>query len=234
MRDVRDGSVEFGARFSDIKFTNSSTFGLAGAKAYYAKLKQRVAAHGRDPEQQFIIPGLAVYAAETLGDAHALYRRIQELAIVEFNPAEIGKALGVDLTAQAAEARVSQVEVLSSLADDRKVIIDDARELFDAKDPTLREVQLSFRRRSYFKEVVGDARRVADTIEEWFTERAADGFMIFPPYLPGAATAFVDLVVPELQRRGVYRKEYTGSTLREHFGLPRPDSRYAKARQAAA
>lgn len=229
-----DGSIEFGARFSDIKFTNSSTLGLAGAKAYYAKVKGSLAAYGRDADSQFIIPGVAIYTAETAAEAHALYRRIQELAVVTFDPAAIGAALGVDLAGRKAEARVSEVEVLDTLTDDKKAILEEARELFDAKDPTLSEVLLAFRRRSYFKEIVGSPRQVADTLEQWFTERAADGFMIFPPYLPGSATAFVDLVVPELQRRDLFRKEYTGATLREHFGLPRPESRYRSARQAAA
>ncbi len=229
-----EGSIEFGARFSDLKFTNSSTFGFAGAKAYYDKLKQRLATYGRDPEQQFIIPGLAVYTGETTGDAYTLYRRIQELTIADFNTAELGQALGADLSEQKADARVSHIEVLASLAEDKQVIVDEARALFDVADPTLREVQLTFRRRGYFKEVVGNPRQVADLMEEWVTERAADGFMIFPPFVPGSATTFVELVIPELQRRGLFRTEYTSSTLREHFGLPRPDSRYAKARQAAA
>jgi len=229
-----DGSVEFGARFSDIKFTNSSTFGLAGAKAYYARLKQRVAAYGRDPELQFIIPGLAVYTAETAAEAHALYRRIQELSVADFDASALTKALGVELTGHKPDARVSQIEALASLDDDKRAIVDEARELFDRPDPTLREILLSYRRRSYFKEVVGDPRRIADVMEQWFTERAADGFMIFPPYLPGSATAFVDLVVPELQRRGLFRKEYSGTTLRDHFGLPRPDNRFTPTRRAAA
>ena len=229
-----EGSIEFGARFSDIKFTNSSTFGLAGAKAYYAKVKQRLAAYGRDPESQFVIPGLAVYTAETKTEAHALYRRIQELSIAEFDTATLGAALGASLEGQKPDARVSHVEALASLGPDSRATVDEARQLFDSADPTLRDVLLAFRRRSYFKEVVGDPHHVADTIEEWFTERAADGFMIFPPFLPTPATNFVDLVVPELQRRGLFRKDYTGTTLRDHFGLSRPESRYNAARQVAA
>ena len=74
----------------------------------------------------------------------------------------------------------------------------------------------------------GTPARIADTLEEWFTEGAADGFNILPPYFPGAFADFVDLVVPELTRRGLFRREYEGSTLREHFGLarvPRPVAR---------
>jgi alkanesulfonate monooxygenase SsuD/methylene tetrahydromethanopterin reductase-like flavin-dependent oxidoreductase (luciferase family) len=66
----------------------------------------------------------------------------------------------------------------------------------------------------------GTPKRIADTLEEWFVEEAADGFNVLPPYFPGALADFVDLVVPELQARGLFRREYEGTTLRDHFGLP--------------
>ena len=69
--------------------------------------------------------------------------------------------------------------------------------------------------------VCGTPRRIADTLEEWFTQRAADGFNILPAWFPGAFDDFVDRVVPELQRRRLFRRDYAGTTLREHFGLPR-------------
>ena len=75
---------------------------------------------------------------------------------------------------------------------------------------------------------VGTPKQLADHMEQWYVEEAADGFNIMPPYLPGALDDFVELVIPELQRRGLFRTEYTGRTLREHLGLPRPPSRYAR------
>jgi alkanesulfonate monooxygenase SsuD/methylene tetrahydromethanopterin reductase-like flavin-dependent oxidoreductase (luciferase family) len=73
--------------------------------------------------------------------------------------------------------------------------------------------------------VVGSAKTIADRMEEWFSAGATDGFMIRIPYLPGGLEKFVRLVVPELQRRGLFRQDYTGSTLREHLGLARPPVR---------
>ena len=70
----------------------------------------------------------------------------------------------------------------------------------------------------------GTLKRIADTLEEWFVEEAADGFNVLPPYFPGALVDFVDQVVPELQARGLFRREYEGTTLRDHFGLPRVSS----------
>jgi hypothetical protein len=69
-------------------------------------------------------------------------------------------------------------------------------------------------------------------MEEWFESEACDGFNIMPPYLPGALDDFVELVIPELQRRGLFRTEYEGRTLRENLGLPRPESRYRKTEVA--
>jgi alkanesulfonate monooxygenase SsuD/methylene tetrahydromethanopterin reductase-like flavin-dependent oxidoreductase (luciferase family) len=77
----------------------------------------------------------------------------------------------------------------------------------------------------------GTPAQIADTLEEWFVAGAADGYNILPPYFPGGFADFVDLVVPELQRRGLYRREYQGTTLRDHFGLPRVPA--TPARRAA-
>ena len=74
---------------------------------------------------------------------------------------------------------------------------------------------------------------IADLMEEWFLEGGVDGFLIQPSWSPGGFSEFVDLVVPELQRRGVFRREYEGHTLRENLGLARPESRYATTARAA-
>lgn len=222
-------SIEFGSRFSDIKFTNSTALGLEGAKSYYADLKARTAREGRDPEQQFIIPGLIVYVAKTQAAAHRIYRDIQDLTSVDTDLAALGKALDVDLSEHADDTEVDQVASLQQLSAPAQTIVDDARANAGPGSFTLRRLFLAFHRRWYFREVVGDANFIADVIEKWFNERAADGFMIFPPYVPGGAEAFFQLVVPELQRRGLFRTEYEGKTLRDHFGLPRPQNIFAKA-----
>ena len=80
----------------------------------------------------------------------------------------------------------------------------------------------------------GTPKQIADHMERWYVEEAADGFNVMPPYLPGALDDFVELVIPELQRRGLFRTEYTGRTLREHLGLPRPPSRYERRANEAA
>jgi alkanesulfonate monooxygenase len=93
---------------------------------------------------------------------------------------------------------------------------------------TLRDIynQIAVARGYLF--ALGDASAIADVMEEWFTERACDGFVLVPPYFPAAFDEFIDSVVPELQRRGIFRREYSGYTLREHLGLPVPPNRYSK------
>src|SRR5476651_2579581 len=79
------------------------------------------------------------------------------------------------------------------------------------------------------QQVVGTPESIADQLQQWFEEEGADGFNIMSPWLPGGLTEFAELVVPELQRRGLFRTEYEGATLRENLGLPRPENRYAQA-----
>ncbi|MCL2514916.1 MAG: LLM class flavin-dependent oxidoreductase, partial [Microbacteriaceae bacterium] len=81
--------------------------------------------------------------------------------------------------------------------------------------------------------VAGTPEQIADTIEEWFTAGAADGFNVMPPYLPGGFEVFAEQVVPILRSRGLFREEYAGTTLRDHFGLARPESRWARAGASA-
>ena len=81
--------------------------------------------------------------------------------------------------------------------------------------------------------LVGTPAKIADTIQEWFENGAADGFNVMPPVLPESLNDFVDLVIPELQRRGLFRTAYEGTTLRENLGLARPESRYANVKKVA-
>ena len=81
---------------------------------------------------------------------------------------------------------------------------------------------------------VGTPEQVADYMEDWFSKEACDGFTVMPPYIPGSLDDFCELVIPELQRRGLFRTEYEGSTLRDHLGLPRPESVHTRARQKKA
>ncbi|MGO4560138.1 NtaA/DmoA family FMN-dependent monooxygenase [Mesorhizobium sp. 2RAF21] len=228
-----DRSVELGAEYSDIKFTNSSTLGLEGAKAYYADLKARVARAGRDPDEQFIIPGIVVYTGDTGEEAHALYREIQGLWTIPIDLSELENGLGVDLGGRDVSERVNDIPAFAALEGRALEFVQIAKEQYGSDDITLTDLFRSFHRRGGFAEIVGGPKKIADVLQHWWEERAVDGFMIFPPYQIGALEDFVRLVIPELQARGIYRKDYTGSTLRDHFGLSRPENSFTQHKLAA-
>lgn len=228
-------SRELGARFSDLRFTNSSTLGIEGARAYYADLKARLPRHGREPQDQLVIPGVAVYVEETKAAAHRSYSELQRrLDTGPGGRARLSEVLGVDLSAVPGDTALADVVDAAALPDQARAVVDSAAELYGHGRATVGEVTASLIRGGMFKEAVGSATEIADVLEEWFTTGAADGFMIFPPRVPYGIGAFVDLVVPELQRRGLHRTEYEGTTLRDHLGLSRPANRFAADRVGAA
>ncbi len=105
------------------------------------------------------------------------------------------------------------------------------RQIADENGFTIRQLyQWVASARGHFT-VVGTPVQIADTLAEWFMNEGADGFNILPPWLPTGLTDFVDLVIPELQRRGLFRTEYQGRTLRENLGLPFPETRWAALRR---
>ncbi|MEV0718806.1 NtaA/DmoA family FMN-dependent monooxygenase [Asanoa sp. NPDC050611] len=224
-------SHEFGAKYADIRFVLLQD--TAAAKAYYQQTKARLAAYGRT-EDQPIVAGLPVYVAATAREAHAKFREIQHLTVAEARLEPLSAALGVDLAGQRLDAPISEVPQLAGLTGRAALILDRARHAYDDSSPTLRELALFFKRTHGKQVAVGDGAQVADYIEEQFRERTVDGFILFPPYLPGPLDAFVDLVVPELQRRGLFRTEYGSErTFREFFGLRKPANQFTTALAAA-
>ncbi|MET4579697.1 NtaA/DmoA family FMN-dependent monooxygenase [Ottowia thiooxydans] len=222
-----DHSIELGAKYSDIKFTDSSTLGFDGAKQAYAHLKSRAAAAGRNPDEHFVIPGIAVYTAKTSEQAHALYRQVQQSWPIPIDIDALAQGLGVALDGAEPATPVSEVPALLAATGSAAEHLRTARWLYGEDNISLADLFRYYRRHEIFKEVVGSPTEVADFIQEWFEAGAADGFMIFPPYMDRALEDFVELVIPELQARGLFRKEYSGSTLREHFNLSRPANVHA-------
>jgi FMN-dependent oxidoreductase (nitrilotriacetate monooxygenase family) len=196
----------------------------------YAKLKGGLAAHGRSPDQMVIMPGLSAIIGRTEAEATEKYEYLQSL-IHPIVAREILSTLlgGFDLSPYPFDGPVPEVAPTES--SNRSTI---ANVLCLAKRENLTIRQLAMRvAGARGKSVVkGTPVQIADYMQEWFEQGAADGFNIMPPYLPGALNEFVDLVIPELQRRGLFRTEYEGKTLREHLGLRRPESRYHATSEA--
>ncbi|MEP7454042.1 NtaA/DmoA family FMN-dependent monooxygenase [Phyllobacterium sp. SB3] len=215
-----DRSKEFGAQYADVRF--GTALHIEPAKAYYADIKSRLAKYGRAHDEQALVTGIAVYVGHTSREAHYKYREIQNLSVTNYDLGNLATALGVNLASYALDTPVAEIEELAAASVNAQRIIEQAKSSFGDDKIKLRELFLYFRRSGGGAEIVGDAKKVVDVFEEWFEERAADGFILFPPYLPGTAELFVELVIPELQRRGLFRTEYEGTTFRDHFNLPRP------------
>ncbi|MFD7137416.1 NtaA/DmoA family FMN-dependent monooxygenase [Streptomyces sp. NPDC059894] len=225
---LSDESLRYGADFGQLRF--SPYFGISRGKEEYRRVKELVAANGRDPDKFKIIPGITFYLAGTAREARAKYNEISAFQLDEALPAAFSKALGIDLSAVRDNERVLDVVDVDALADDvlKPLIADRARNSADdrellrhiltdkiGEDATLRELYRHVQRSRHEQQpaVVGDARTIADWLEENLEEEVLDGVQLFPPYHRGPADLFVDLVVPELQRRGIFRTEYEASTL---------------------
>lgn len=228
-------SQELGARFSSAIFTGEIL--IEEAKAFYAGIKSRLDKYGREPGELSILPGLVPLVGHTNEEARAKYEELSALLVTDYNLAPLSQRLGIDLTGLPLDGPLPDLSRSSHPGDKAKRLVALAQRASGHEDITVRELFHYFAAtaRGHLL-VVGDPVEVADQIETWFVQEAADGFNICPPYMPGGLDLFVELVVPELQRRGLFRTEYEGSTFREHFGLARPDNRFAKqaALQGAA
>src|SRR5947209_11467786 len=195
--------------------------GLAGAKEYYIDVRNRAAGYGRDPDHIKILPGCLVVVGDTVEEAQRKRALLDSLVHSDSGIASLSIALGHDASQFDLDAPLPEIpETNASKSGPRRVI---AR----ARRDNLTVRQLAQIAGGYGGlAMVGTPRTIADQMEEWLYSDACDGFNIMFPWVPGGLDEFVDGVVPELQRRGLFRREYEGRTLRENLGLPRPENRF--------
>jgi len=227
-----DDGKNFAARYAEAVFTAQQT--LADGKSFYQDLKLRTAKAGRDPDHIKILPGIAPVLAATESEAKALAREFEELIVTDYALAQLSQMLQRDLRDLDLDGRLPDdlPEVTSINANQSRyqLVVDLAR-----RDKlTIRQLLGRLGGGRGHRVFAGTPEQVADQIELWFDNGAADGFNVMPPYLPGGLEDFVDQVVPLLRARGLFREEYTGRTLREHYGLPRPASQYAATTEPVA
>jgi N-acetyl-S-(2-succino)cysteine monooxygenase len=225
---VQAGSSEDGkdiaARYAEAVFTAQQT--LADGQDFYRDLKARTAAAGRDPALLKILPGICPVIGATEADAAALATQLERLIVPDYALAQLSGILNVDLRDHPLDGPLPPLpgEHTTEAHQSRyKLVLDLARR----ENLTIRELIGRLGGGRGHRVVAGTPERIAEELEVWFTQGAADGFNVMPPHLPGGLADFVDHVVPLLRRRGLFRTAYTGRTLREHYGLPRPASRYA-------
>ncbi|WP_250279848.1 LLM class flavin-dependent oxidoreductase [Frankia sp. Cppng1_Ct_nod] len=211
---------EFAARYAEAVFTAQQT--LADGQAFYADLKKRAVRHGRSPDSIKILPGIAAILGSTEQEAKQREAELNGLIVPEYGLSQLSKMVGIDLFDQPIDgllpAELPSVDDINGNKSRFTLVVELARR----ENLTIRQLLTQLAAGRGHRVFAGTPEQVADQLEQWFTAGAADGFNVMPPYLPGALEDFVEQVVPILQQRGLFRTEYTGKTLREHYGLERP------------
>ncbi|WP_338079872.1 LLM class flavin-dependent oxidoreductase [Antrihabitans stalactiti] len=224
---VQAGSSEsgkdFAARYAEAVFTAQRT--LDEGKAFYTDLKGRLARYGRRPDELKVLPGIVPFIGSTEAEAQALEQEFTDLISPDYALRQLSNMLGIDLTAHALDAPLPplppEAEIQGNKSRYRLV-----KELAAKEDLTVRSLIGRLGGGRGHRTFAGTPDQIADELESWFTAGAADGFNVMPPYLPGGLEDFVAHVVPILQRRGLFRTNYTATTLRGHYGLAAPANRF--------
>jgi alkanesulfonate monooxygenase len=217
---IQAGASEDGrnlaAATAEVIFAATPT--IEAAREYYADVKARVGKYGRNPDHVKIMPGVAALVARTDEEAEAQYQRLQSLIHPQVGVRQLSNYIGYDLSSFPVDGPLPEIPK-TDISNSR---VDLLVEMAARDNLTIRQLYESISGSRGHLTMRGSPTRITDQLEEWFTTGAADGFNFLPPTLPGSLADFIELVIPELQRRGLFRTRYEGTTLRENLGLPRP------------
>ena len=195
-------------------------YDLPAAQDYYRDIKRRVQAAGRGVDVP-IMPGLVTYVASTEQEAQAKQRELDELLPAAASLRQLSTYVGQDCSDWELDAPVPALPSLEVFTGPKGRFATILR-IIETEQPTVRQLLGRLAAGGGHCTMVGTPESIADRMELWFQNEGADGFNLMPPSLPAGIEDFVDQVVPELQRRGLFRTEYEGSTLRDHLGLSKP------------
>ncbi len=220
---VQAGASEAGrqlaAETAEVIFGSSRT--LEDGRSFYADVKGRMERLGRRRDHLKILPGALVIVGETLAEAERKKARLDGLVHPDSSIPNLSMRLGTDASGFELDAPLPEIPETNASRSGRQSLVELARR----EKLTVR--QLAQLVGGYGGlQMIGTPAMIADQMEEWLTTEACDGFNVMFPYVPGGLDDFVDHVVPELQRRGIFRRDYEGRTLRENLGLPRPENRF--------
>lgn len=205
------------AKNAEVVFAVQSS--LEKGKVFYRDFKAQVEAHGRTREAVKVLPGLYPIIADTDEQAQALAAQLDELILPIAGLAFMSASMNYDLAQHDPKAPVPDIrEHIRGSKGRFDVVIGNAIEA----GWTLEQLGRWYASSLAFVKMIGSPQTVADQMQQWLEEEGADGFVVMPPYMPDGAERFLTQVVPELQKRGVFRTEYEGTTLREHLGLVVP------------
>ena len=214
-----DAGRQLAAETAEVIFASQRT--LADGQAFYADIKRRTAAAGRNPDHLKVLPGALIVVGRTQAEAQAKKAELDSLVHADSGIPNLSIRLGVDASEFNLDGPLPNLPPTNAGQSAQAALVALARR----DNLTVR--QLAQMVGGYGGlQFVGTASEIADQMQAWLEGEACDGFNIMFHTVPAGLDDFVDLVVPELQRRGIYRTDYEGSTLRDHLGLPRPENRF--------
>ena len=216
---------ELAAKYAEVIFTAQQD--LSDAQAFYRDVKARLAKYGRQADDLKIMPGVSVFVAKTEQEAQEKYQLLNSLIHPDVGLGLLSGLAGhIDLSKFALDAPfpIEDIEIKSSR---QQMMMEIARK----HNFTIRQLYEYIASARGHWTLIGTPEQVVDQLQNWFENEAADGFNVLPPSTPAGLNDFVEFIVPELQRRGLFRTAYEGTTLRENLGLKRPENQYVLARQ---
>ena len=202
------------AATAEVVFTASAS--LEEGQAFYRSQKQQATAAGRDPQHLLILPGVMPIVGRTREEARATWKKLNTLVDIENGLRQLSARFGMDLSQLPLDGPVPDAPEGEGNQSRVRLLVDMAKR----DNLTLRELAAVAAGSRGHRVIVGTAEDIADDFQQWLEQEGADGFNIMPAVMPEQLDLFIELVVPELQRRGLFRKEYQYATLRENLGLP--------------
>ncbi|WP_338452970.1 LLM class flavin-dependent oxidoreductase [Niallia oryzisoli] len=226
---VQAGSSEAGkelaARTAEVIFTAWQT--LEEAQDFYRDVKGRMAKYGRNPDELKIMPGVYPIVGQTLEEAEAKRQQLLDFIPESLGVARLSRQFNIDLSGYPLDGPLPELPDISQI-NGIKSRFQLVKDLAERENLTIRQLYQNIAGARGHREIIGTPEQIADQLQEWFDHGAADGFNIMPPVFPTGLNDFVDYVIPELQKRGLFREEYTGTTLRENLELKRPENQFSK------
>lgn len=219
---------ELAGKYAEVIFTAQQS--LEDAQEFYRDVKSRLLKYGRHQDDLKIMPGVSIFVAKTEQEAQEKYQLLNSLIHPEVGLSLLsGLAGGINLKKFDLDAPFPKLEDTDiNFSSRQQMMIDIARR----HNFTIRQLYEYIASARGHWTLIGTPEQVVDELQTWFENEGADGFNVLPPTTPAGLNDFVDLIVPELQRRGLFRTEYEGSTLRENLGLKRPENQHVIAQQA--
>ena len=218
---------ELAGKYAEVIFTAQQN--LADAQEFYRDVKSRLLKYGRHADDLKIMPGVSIFVAKTEQEAQEKYQLLNSLIHPKVGLSLLsGLSGGINLEKYDLDAPFPKLEDADiNFSSRQQMMIDIARK----HNFSIRQLYEYIASARGHWTLVGTPEQVVDQLQNWFENEAADGFNILPPTTPAGLNDFVEFIVPELQRRGLFRTEYEGKTLRENLGLKRPENQYVLADQ---